>query len=67
MKIISTKVLANGRIRSVVECSADETILSVSEKVMMKLGYPMDDIVPAHVIGDATPVTWCPISQRWVE
>jgi hypothetical protein len=64
MKTISEKIV-NGRRRVWVELDDNETLISVRCGQFYRLGDPLGDVVPAHVIEDAMLAKWCPIAQKW--
>ncbi len=54
--------------RLIVELDADEHLVAFRADDFYKLGYPLDDeVVRGDNLIDATPVTWCVVSQKWVE
>ena len=68
MKVIKDEPATLKRPRRVtVEIAPDEKLMSVYNRHFYKLGYPLDDVVPAHVLDQARFVMWCPVAQEWVE
>lgn len=67
MKILSDKVLKSGVRRVLVEVSKDATLYALHKDCYVRLGYPMDDVVPSDIVTNAMPVMWCPNEQRWVD
>lgn len=65
MKIVSTKELASGKRRVVVELDANETLMAFKNDAHYKLGHPIREVMAAHIITEAERVTWCPIGQEW--
>lgn len=66
MKHINTRTLANGRRRVTVELTPDETLMPIRDG-FYKLGGQVDDIVSSSVLNETVQVTWCSVSQKWVE
>lgn len=66
MKILSEKTVG-GKRRLVVELGEGETLQGLSPGGYYRLGYPHDDIVPAHVLEDLKPVVWDSLSQKWID
>lgn len=66
MKAISQKELGGGRRRVVIDLEAGEELLAVRDGAHYQLGDPLDDVIPSHILGAATEVTWCPVEQKWV-
>jgi hypothetical protein len=66
MRIVRTKELKD-EIELTVRISRKEKLLAVDESSLYKLGYPIEDIVPSHVVAESVPVVWCPTEQRWVD
>jgi hypothetical protein len=56
----------SGKRRITVELDKDEKLIVVKADTFYKLGYPVEDVVPSHVLEDAQQVTWCCIGQEWV-
>lgn len=52
--------------RVVVEVDQDENLMSFFDDRHYKLGEPLDEVVPGHIITGAMFTTWCPIEQKWV-
>lgn len=67
MKIVRQKPHASGKREVVVMLEPGEELVAVRGGQYYRLGYPVADIVPEHVLVDAVPVSWCPVEQRWVE
>ena len=65
MKIILNKTLVSGKRRVVMELDHDESIITVRDNTHYKMGYPLDDIVPGHMLKDSVPANWCAIGQKW--
>lgn len=65
MKTISTTQKPNGKRRVTVELDAGETLLAVRDGAHYKLGHPVEEVMAAHILSDAQPVTWCSASQEW--
>jgi hypothetical protein len=66
MRETSRTVLANGGTKVTVVLEPGEKLLAVKDDRHYSLAYPMEDVVPGHVIADAVPVTWCCLEQKWV-
>lgn len=66
MREISRSQQANGSTKVTVVLSPGEKLVAVSDDRHYSLAYPMEDVVPGHVISDAAPVTWCCLEQKWV-
>ena len=66
MKILSTKEV-NGMRRLTIELAPDEQLISIKPNSHYKLGHPVEDVVPAHVLADVRTVAWCPVEQKWVD
>ena len=69
MKTLHTKVLKDGRVHVLIELGPTEPmpVPPVNDNAHYRLGHPVEDVVPGHVINDARRVYWCPIGQDWVE
>lgn len=67
MKIISSTQLKNGKRRVVLEIDPNEKIIAVQPDAHYKLGYPLEDVVPSHVLAEAVQTSWCCLDQKWVE
>lgn len=66
MKVIKDEVATLKRQRRVtVELLPGEELLVISDRQHYRLGYPLEDVVPGHVVQEAVPVSWCCIEQRW--
>lgn len=48
-----------------VELDDNETLISVRGNQFYRLGDPLGDVVPAHVIEDMMLAKWCPVAQKW--
>jgi hypothetical protein len=66
MKLIQTTERKDGTTRVIAVLNPGEKLIVVRDNAHYRLGPPMDDIVPAHVIEEAHPVVWCCVSQEWV-
>jgi len=66
MNVKHRRKLKNGKEHVLVELDSDEELIVVRKNAHYRLGYPIEDVVPSHVVSDSTPVVWCPISQGWV-
>lgn len=67
MKTIKTvSVRGSSRVRVTVELDAGEQLIAVDPDGYVRLGEPMDDVMPGHVLCNSVRVTWCPIEQRWI-
>lgn len=64
MKTLKT-VEKGDKVIVTVEISKGEKLLSVRDDSYYRLGDPLNDVVPSHVIADATPATWCCLEQKW--
>ncbi len=69
MKIKYERVLKDGRIHVLLELDQTEAfpVQPVNDEAFYRLGYPIADIVPGHVIAAAQRVHWCAIEQKWVD
>lgn len=65
MKVIK-EATVGGKLRVTVDLDIGEKLLSVHEDRYYSLGHPIEDVVPAHVVADSVPVSWCPVEQKWV-
>lgn len=65
MKILKDQILKNGKRRVTVEIEPGAKLAAIRESDFVKLGYPHDDIVAAHVITEMQRVVWCSASQGW--
>lgn len=64
IKELKTKTGAKRRM--VIELDDNELITSIKSDQFYRLGEPMDDVMPGHVLANSVRVHWCPIEQRWV-
>jgi len=55
-----------GKRRITVELDKGEALIAVRPDSFYKLGYPVEDVVPSHVLENAHQVTWCCVGQEWV-
>lgn len=67
MKVIADKPALGGVRRVTVELARDEQLIALKQDAFYKLGQPLEDIVGGHHIAAATQVSWCAVSQGWVE
>lgn len=67
MEIIRSKAVKDGKREVTVRLDGDEEILPLRHGGYYKLGYPIEDIVEAHHILDAVPVSWDAVEQKWVD
>lgn len=65
MKIVREKIVKNKR-RVFVELDEGEEIIAIKPGRYYKLGYPIEDVMPAHVMQDVVEVVWDCISQEWI-
>jgi hypothetical protein len=65
MKTIKQTTLKSGVTRLTIEVQPGEKIISVRPGSHYELGYPHNDVVPAHVIEDTAEVCWCSLTQKW--
>ena len=66
MKIVSDKTV-NGKRRVLVELDKNENIVAFRDDAFYRLGQPMDEVLPAHILVEAIPVSWCPLEQKWLD
>jgi hypothetical protein len=67
MKVIKDEVATLKRHRRVtVELRPHEQLIAIDDRLHYRLGEPLDDVVPGHIVAEAVPVSWCCIEQRWV-
>lgn len=67
MKVIKDEMATLKRHRRVtVELRPHEQLIAIDDRLHYRLGDPLDDVVPGHMLTDAVPVMWCPVEQRWV-
>jgi hypothetical protein len=67
MIIKRSRVTAAGKRELVVELdSLDEKLIAVAEHRYYQLGGQVEDIMPGHVLLEASHVCWCPFEQKWV-
>lgn len=55
-----------GKRRITVELDEGEELIVVRPDAFYKLGYPVEEVVPSHVLQGTYQVTWCCVSQEWV-
>lgn len=68
MKVLNDQMATLKRKRRVtVELNPGEILIAINERVHYRLGEPLDDVLPGHMLSCAVPVLWCPVEQRWVE
>lgn len=69
MKHLHTRVLKDGRVQVLIELGPTDPmpVPAVNDNAHYRLGYPVADVVPGHVISNARRVYWCPVAQDWVE
>lgn len=67
MKIITTKITKRGMHRTTIEHRPGIKLIEIHPDEFYKLGYPIEDIVGSDVLTDAEIVSWCPVTQKWVE
>jgi len=66
MKILKNTINSKtGKITVTVELEKNETLMAVREDSFYKLGYPIEEIVPTHVLTDSELVSWCCVEQKW--
>lgn len=66
MKIIKTTHTKDGKIRTTVECDADETLLTVRLGAFYRMGEPLhDEVIADHIIESMQRVAWCSVEQCW--
>ena len=66
MKILSSKKV-RGKERVTLELEPGEKLLAIKDGTYYRLGHPLDDVVPSHVVADPAPVNWCPLEQKWLD
>lgn len=66
MKILK-ETESKGKKRVTVELEAGERLISIKNGRHYKLGYPVEDIVPDYVVAETREVSWCSVSQKWVD
>lgn len=67
MKIIKELKPTKGKRRVVIELDDGECVCAINDNAHYRLGDPMDDVVPGYAISNPSLVTWCCITQKWVE
>jgi hypothetical protein len=69
MKILKIKdEPKTGKRIATVELDRNEDLFALTQGAMYQLGEPLYDmVVHSHIIEDIKPVSWCPVSQKWVE
>ena len=69
MKTLHTKTLKDGRVHVLIELGPTEAmpVPAYKDEAMYRLAYPLEDVVPGHIVKDAQRVYWCPVGQEWVE
>lgn len=65
MEVSRRLMKKSGKVRVTLDLAPGERYVVLKDERFYKLGYPIEDVVPAHVIADATSVSWCPVSQKW--
>lgn len=65
MKTLKDITLKSGVRRVTVELATGEKLLALHDDRHYRLGYPVEDVVPSHVVLDATEVSWCCLEQKW--
>ncbi len=66
MKTVKDFVMTNGVRRVTVDLAPGEQLMSVLPDTHYRMGYPLEDVVPSHVVCDSVPVHWCCLEQKWV-
>lgn len=67
MKILSDKTMkTTGKRRVTVELDDGEKFHALREDGFYRTGYPLQEVVPGHILLDSEQVVWCPLGQEWV-
>lgn len=66
MKIISEVKKPDGKRVLKVELPPGYQFVAVHSDGYYKLGEPMDEVIPGHILVGAAAVHWCPLEQRWL-
>lgn len=66
MNVLKSTITRAGLERITVEVPKGTRLVAVHDDRMYKLGHPIEDIVPGHIISESVPVMWCPVGQEWV-
>ena len=64
MKTIAEKIV-KGKRRVTVDLDEGEQLVPIKPNRHYRLGYPIDDVVPSHVMQDITMVFWDCVGQKW--
>jgi hypothetical protein len=68
MKVIKDEIATLKRRRRVtVELDHDEQLMAFKDGSYYRLGGQIDDVVGGHCIIFSCRVTWCSITQKWVD
>lgn len=67
MKIIKSLPRADGSKIVTVHLAANECLLQVTQDSFYSLGGQVEDTVSSHVLEETARVSWCPVSQQWVD
>lgn len=65
MEVSRRPMKKSGKVRVTLDLAPDEVYLVLKADRYYSLGYPIEDVVPTHVIADSKLVSWDPVSQKW--
>lgn len=66
MRVIREKHLLNGNTQVTYEFSPNETMLCVKRGEFYKLGYPVEEVMAAHILSNMQLVVWDSLEQCWI-
>lgn len=66
LKLVNVTVQKDGKRRATYLLNPGDEVLVLLADRHYRLGDPIDDVVPTHVIANAVEVAWCPVEQKWV-
>lgn len=67
MTLRKRTILKNGNKVLSVETAPDERLIKIGLQAFYRLGAQTDMIFPASAIDDMQQVSWCPVSQKWMD
>lgn len=67
MKIVRRTEMVGGGRRLTIDLAPGEDAPQLFDSDHYRLGGQHGDIVPRYVIEEAVPVSWCHITQKWIE
>jgi len=63
----SGRKMKNGETRVICDLKPGESFHVFRDDAHYRLGEPIGDVLPGHIIAESVQVMWCPVAQKWVD